>query len=108
VFVEEQIDVMDLIINCLTEHENRLSHLIEKLENIILNEVNQEELKKYGVISIQDKRETFWRNYGNIIKTNYGVNRLEFSTDRGYMICFSISCHDYSLSTERAMVNENY
>ncbi|MCW4049120.1 MAG: hypothetical protein NWE89_05220 [Candidatus Bathyarchaeota archaeon] len=102
----KQIDVMDLILNCLTEHEKKLSHLIEKLENIIINEVNPEELKKYGVISIHDKRGTIWGNYGNIIKMNYGVNGLEFSTDRGYIVCFSFSCHDKALSTEREWCEE--
>ncbi len=56
-FIQEQIGVVDLILNCLTEYEYRVSHLIEKLENMIITEVNPEELEEYGVISIHDKRD---------------------------------------------------
>lgn len=101
VLVEGQVDVMDLLINSLTEHEKRFSYLIEKLGNIIINEVDPEQLEKCEVISIYDKRGTVWMNYGNVIKTSYGVNGLEFSTNRGYIVCFSVSGPVKSLLAER-------
>jgi len=85
----EQIDVMDLIINCLREHEKKFDQLIDKLENKVIKEVNAEELRQYGTISIEDKRGPHSTNYGKIIKSSYGVNGLELSTDKGYIIVFS-------------------
>jgi len=85
----EQMDVMDLIINCLSEHEKKFDQLIDKLENKVIRQLDAEELRQYGMISIEDKRSPHSINYGKIVKSSYGVNGLELSTDRGYIIVFS-------------------
>ena len=85
----EQIDVMDLIINCLSEHEKKFDQLIDKLENKVIKQIDAEELRQYGMISIEDKRGSQTVNYGRIVKSSYGVNGLELSTDRGYTVVFS-------------------
>ena len=87
---KEQMDVIDLIINCLREHEGKFDQLLGRLEKKT-DEVDSGKLRNYGSIFIEDKRGTHSVNYGQVIKTAYGINGLEMSTDKGYTICFSDS-----------------
>ena len=43
----EQIDVLELVINCLMEHEKRLSNITQSLENVLyLVDVNRVGVKR--------------------------------------------------------------
>ncbi len=86
-----KMDVVDLIIRCLREHESKFNELLGRLEDNVDERVNVEKLKNYGTIFVEDKRSPHPTNYGQVIKTCYGVNGLEMSTDKGYTICFSDS-----------------
>ena len=86
-----KMDVVDLIINCLREHENKFDQLLERLEDRVDDPIDAEKLRNYGAIFIEDKRSPHPVNYGQIIKTCIGVDGLEMSTDKGYTICFSDS-----------------
>jgi hypothetical protein len=85
----DQEDVVDLIASYLKGHEIKFSQMLDRLENRIFAEVNPDELRNYGSISIQDKRGPYMVEYGQIVKSNHGVHGLELSTDRGYVIVFS-------------------
>jgi len=90
----EKIDVLDLIINCLREHETKFDQLLGRLEEKTDKEINSEELRHYGLILVEDKRGPGMSNYGQIVQSKYGVNGLELSTDKGYVIVFSDSEKD--------------
>jgi hypothetical protein len=85
-----KMEVVDLIIHCLREHENKFSELLGRLEQID-DVFDADKLKNYGTICLKDKRDPHALNCGQVIKTCVGVNGLEMSTDRGYTICFSDS-----------------
>ena len=49
----EKIDVLDLIINCLREHETKFDQLLGRLEEKTDKEINSEELRHYGLILVE-------------------------------------------------------
>ena len=87
--------MIELILDSLKQHENKLNRFIEIFEEKIQSELDPEELKHYGAVSIHDKRSPHWTNYGQIIKRKNGVNGLELTTDRGYTLCLSGDCSDF-------------
>jgi hypothetical protein len=78
----------------LEQHNLKLDEFIKLIEKMN-NELNIEELRQYGQVSIHDKRSPNWVNYGHIIKRRIGVNGLELTTDRGYTLCLSGNCEEF-------------
>ncbi len=86
---------IEKILENLIKHENRLNTFINMFEKTMGTEINPQELRQYGAISIHDKRNPHWTNYGQIIMRKMGVNGLELTTDRGYTLCLSGNCAKY-------------
>ena len=100
---------IDRIINSLIQHEKKLDNLIITLEEKI-TEIDPEELKQYGAVSIHDKRSQNLTNFGQIIERKIGINGFEITTDRGYTLCLSGDCIDINpiLKTEYKEKTQNF
>jgi len=90
----DQIDVIDLVINCLVEHEKKLDQFINEMESGAVR-LDLDEVGKFGVIQLYDKRGPYWKNLGSIIQRKQKMNSLELSTDKGYTLCLSCDFHGF-------------